>query len=130
MNDRAAAGIVTWELPPAMSSEVWPAPYARVLASLSGRSTPPDTKGLEYEQSQCAMDTRIYVSRSLTTGSLSVRHEVFDGRKLGVLRFANRYSRSFANEWFGGDGGKDRTAPHCQEHSFRPTSASNSSPCA
>ena len=80
-----------------------------------GRSTPSDTKGLEYEQSQCAMDTRIYVSRSLTTGSLSVRHEVFDGRKLGLLRFANRYSRSFANEWFGGDGGKDRTAPHCQE---------------
>jgi serine protease Do len=81
-----------------------------------GRSTPSDTKGLEYEQSQCAMDTRIYVSRSLTTGSLSVRHEVYDGRKLGVLRFADRYSRSFANEWFGGDGGKDRTAPHCQEH--------------
>jgi serine protease Do len=80
-----------------------------------GRSTPADAKGLEYERSQCQMDTRIYVSRSLTTGTLTVRHEVYDGRKLGILRFADRYSRSFANEWFGGDGGKDRTAPHCHE---------------
>jgi serine protease Do len=80
-----------------------------------GRSSSADEKGLEYEYSQCAMDTRIFVSGWLTTGSLTVRHEAYDGRKLGVLRFADRYSASFANEEFGGIGTRDRTAPQCHE---------------
>ena len=36
-----------------------------------GRSTPADAKGLEFEHSQCAMDTRIFVSGWLTTGALT-----------------------------------------------------------
>jgi S1-C subfamily serine protease len=79
-----------------------------------GTSTPADTKGLEFERSDCVMETRLFVSGWLTTGALTVRHEAYDGRKLGVLRFADRYSRSFANESFGGPG-KARTAPQCHE---------------
>ena len=37
-----------------------------------GRSTPADTKGLEFERSDCEMDTQIFVSESLATGSLGV----------------------------------------------------------
>ena len=80
-----------------------------------GSSTPADTKGLEYERSDCVMETRLFVSGWLTTGALTVRHEAYDGRKLGVLRFADRYSRSFANESFGGAGNKVRTSPQCHE---------------
>jgi len=80
-----------------------------------GRSTPADTKGLEYEHAECEMDTRIFVSGWLTTGSLNVRHEAYDGAKLGTLRFAHRYSASFANERFGGAGDDARTAPQCHE---------------
>jgi serine protease Do len=80
-----------------------------------GRSTPADEKGLQFEHSECEMDTRIFVSGWLTTGALTVRHQAYDGRKLGVLRFADRYSDSFANEQFGGDGNRDRTAPQCHE---------------
>ena len=80
-----------------------------------GRSTPPDWKGLQFEHSECDMDTQIYVSGSLTTGAVTVRHETYDGRKLGTLRFASRYSASFANERFGGNGSRDRTAPQCHE---------------
>ncbi|WP_140626003.1 S1C family serine protease [Methylibium rhizosphaerae] len=80
-----------------------------------GRSTPADEKGLEFERSDCEMDTRIFVSGWLTTGSLSVRHEAYDGRKLGSLRFADRYSDSFKNESFGGRASRDRTAPQCRE---------------
>jgi S1-C subfamily serine protease len=80
-----------------------------------GNSTPADEKGLEFERSDCVMDTRLFVSGWLTTGTLMVRHEVYDGRKLGTLRFANQYSRSFANEPFGDRGNKDRTASQCQE---------------
>jgi serine protease Do len=79
-----------------------------------GRGTAADVKGLEYERSDCEMESRVFVSSRLTTGNLTVRHEAYDGRKLGVLRFADRYSDSFKNEPFGG-GGKDRTPPQCHE---------------
>ena len=80
-----------------------------------GRSTPADAKGLEYEHAECDMDTRVFVSGWLTTGSLTVRHEAYDGSKLGTLRFAQRYTASFANEGFGGAGDSARTAPQCHE---------------
>jgi hypothetical protein len=80
-----------------------------------GRSTPADTKGLEYQRSDCQMDTRIFVSGWLTTGSITVRHEAYDGSKLGIVRFADRYSDSFQNEGFGGPENQHQTAPQCHE---------------
>ena len=79
-----------------------------------GMTSPPDTKGLEYERSECEMDTRIFVSAWLTTGSLSVRHEAYDGSKLGIPRFAARYSQSFENEEFGMRS-RTLTGPQCHE---------------
>jgi serine protease Do len=79
-----------------------------------GRSTPADAKGLEFERSDCQMESRIFVSGWFTTGSLTVRHEAYDGSKLGILRFADRYSDSFKNEQFGGSS-KEQTAPQCHE---------------
>ncbi|MCK7494995.1 MAG: serine protease [Comamonadaceae bacterium] len=58
-----------------------------------GRGSPQAVRGLQFERSDCAMDSRIFVSGSLLTGHLSVRHEAYDGSKLGALRFAERYSR-------------------------------------
>jgi hypothetical protein len=49
----------------------------------------------------------------LETGNLDVRHETYDGRKLGQWRFARQYSQSFRNEFFGG--GRQRTSPQCSE---------------
>ena len=80
-----------------------------------GSSTAADVKGLEYEQSRCRMESSIFVSGWLTTGSLSVRHESYDGRKLGTLRFAAQYSASFANESFDDHSDKHRTVPQCHE---------------
>ncbi|HEY1391904.1 MAG TPA: serine protease, partial [Methylibium sp.] len=80
-----------------------------------GRSTPADAKGLDYERSDCMMDTRIFVSGWLTTGSLQVRHEAYDGRKLGPLRFASQYSDSFRNESFGERADANKTAAQCSE---------------
>ncbi len=80
-----------------------------------GRSTPADTKGLEFERSDCEMDSQVFVSASLGTGSLAVRHEAYDGRKLGWLRFTERYSASFRNESFGRRNAKEYTAPQCSE---------------
>ena len=80
-----------------------------------GATSEADTKGLEYERSECQMDTRLFVSGWLTTGSLTVRHEAYDGRKLGALRFAAQYSQSFRNERFFAAGTRDRTASQCHE---------------
>jgi hypothetical protein len=79
-----------------------------------GGATPAGSKGLEFERSDCAMDSRVFVSQALVTGHLSVRHEAYDGRRLGALRFAQRYSASFRNEAFG-QKTTQLTAPVCQE---------------
>lgn len=79
-----------------------------------GNSTQSDNKGLEYERSDCSMNQSVYINSSLYTGNLSTRHEIYDGGKLGSLRFARQYSRSFRNEYFGGSSGS-RTAAQCSE---------------
>jgi hypothetical protein len=81
-----------------------------------GRGSPQAVRGLQFERSDCAMDSRIFVSGSLLTGHLAVRHEAYDGSKLGALRFAERYSASFRNEAMGIDD-RHRTAPQCVERS-------------
>lgn len=79
-----------------------------------GRSTPPESRGLEFERSDCDMPSRVFVTPGLYSGWFSVRHEAYDGRRLGVLRFAQRYSASFRNEAFGTDS-RFLTAPRCHE---------------
>ena len=79
-----------------------------------GRGTAADTKGLDFERSQCRMDHALFVSGSLQTGWLDMSHEAYDGEKLGALRFARQYSGSFRNERLGA-ADKLRTAPYCKE---------------
>jgi len=79
-----------------------------------GRGTSADTKGLDFERSQCRMDHALFVSGNLQTGWLDMSHEAYDGSKLGALRFARQYSGSFRNERLG-NADKSRTAPYCKE---------------
>lgn len=80
-----------------------------------GDSSPADGKGLIYETSECSMNSAVFVSNSLETGSLSIRHQTYDGRRLGTLRFARQYSNSFRNEPMQESGGRQRTAAQCRE---------------
>jgi serine protease Do len=79
-----------------------------------GRGSPQATRGLQFERSDCEMDSRIFVSGALLTGFITVRHEAYDGSKLGMLRFSQRYSTSFGNEFVGQDD-RLRTAAQCVE---------------
>ena len=79
-----------------------------------GSTSPAETKGLEFERSVCQMESEIFISQELRTGYLSVRHEVYDGRRLGALRFNEQYSRSFANESMG-QRTRTLTGPQCKE---------------
>ncbi len=79
-----------------------------------GRGSPQAARGLQFERSDCAMDSRIFVSGALLSGYITVRHEAYDGSRLGALRFADRYSASFGNE-FVGVNDRQRTAAQCVE---------------
>jgi hypothetical protein len=83
-----------------------------------GRGSAPAERGLQFERSDCAMDTRLFISGALLTGFLVVRHEAYDGSRIGPLRFAERYSGSFRNE-FVGRNDRYRTAPQCVERQVR-----------
>ena len=79
-----------------------------------GSSEPSRTGGLDVERSDCAMDTRIFVG-DYTTGAIALRHESYDGKRLGPLRFAARYSQSFRNESFVRLSSEHQTKPQCHE---------------
>ncbi len=79
-----------------------------------GRGSTQAERGLQFERGDCEMDSRIYINGSLLTGYLTVRHETYDGSKLGALRFADRYSASFRNEFMGRDD-RHLTAARCVE---------------
>ena len=79
-----------------------------------GTSEVSRTGGLDFERSECQMDTRIFVGE-YTTGTISLRHESYDGSKLGPLRFAARYSQSFRNESFVRLPAQHQTKPRCNE---------------
>ena len=79
-----------------------------------GSSEPSRTGGLDFERSDCMMDTRIFVG-DFNTGTLATRHESYDGSKLGTLRFAAQYSASFRNEGFQRLGPQHQTKPQCHE---------------
>ena len=79
-----------------------------------GSSEPSRTGGLDVERSDCVMDTRIFVG-DYTTGAIGVRHESYDGTKLGTMRFAARYSASFRNEAFTRLRSEHQTKPQCHE---------------
>jgi serine protease Do len=78
-----------------------------------GSTSPETRKYLRFERSDCVMNHPVYASPQLRAGMINVRHESYDGDRLGALRFAREYSASFANERFAG--GFAVTAPRCKE---------------
>lgn len=79
-----------------------------------GSGTSAEEQGLQMQRTQCRMEHALFISESLQTGYFGVSEEVYDGSKLGAIRFANIYSASFRNERLGGPD-RDRTAPYCKE---------------
>jgi serine protease Do len=79
-----------------------------------GSSSPAEAKGMAFERSDCQMDNALFISDRLYTGALHVRHEAYDARKLGPVRFSRAYSDSFGNEGFG-TASREVTAPQCRE---------------
>lgn len=70
--------------------------------------------GMDMERSDCVMDTRIFAG-DFSTGAVAVRHESYDGSRLGALRFASRHAQSFRNESFTRLRAEHQTQPQCHE---------------
>ena len=79
-----------------------------------GSSEVSRTGGLDFERSDCVMDTRIFAG-DFSTGAIALRHESYDGGRLGTLRFAARHSQSFRNESFMRLRPEHQTRPQCNE---------------
>lgn len=79
-----------------------------------GSSEVSRTGGMDLERSDCVMDTRIFAG-DFGTGAISVRHESYDGSRIGPLRFASRHAQSFRNESFTRLRAEHQTAPQCAE---------------
>ncbi|MBL0092678.1 MAG: trypsin-like peptidase domain-containing protein [Piscinibacter sp.] len=72
------------------------------------------TGGMDLERSDCVMDTHIFAG-DFNIGAISVRHESYDGSKIGAMRFAARHAQSFRNESFTRLRAEQQTKPQCQE---------------
>lgn len=80
-----------------------------------GRSNVKADKPFTVDDASCAMESAIFVSGSLQTGQLSIRHQFLRSTGLGQLRFAQLASASFKNEQFGNNKDTRLTGPQCTE---------------
>lgn len=80
-----------------------------------GRSNVKADKPFTVDDASCAMESAIFISGSLQTGQLSIRHQFLRGTGLDKLRFAQLASASFKNEHFGSNKDTRLTGPNCTE---------------
>jgi S1-C subfamily serine protease len=80
-----------------------------------GRSNVKADKPFTVDDASCAMESAIFVSGSLQTGQLSIRHQFLRGVGLDKARFAQLASASFKNEHFGNNKDARLTGPNCTE---------------
>lgn len=80
-----------------------------------GRSNVKADKPFTVDDASCAMESAIFVSGSLQTGQLSIRHQYLRSTGLDKLRFAQLASASFKNENFGNHKDTRLTGPQCTE---------------
>jgi hypothetical protein len=80
-----------------------------------GRSNVKADKPFTVDDASCAMESAIFVSGSLQTGQISIRHQFLRSTNLDKLRFAQLASASFKNEHFGSNKDARLTGPNCTE---------------
>lgn len=80
-----------------------------------GRSNVKADKPFSVDDASCAMESAIFISGSLQTGQISIRHQFIRSTGLDQLRFAQLASASFKNEHFGSNKDSRLTGPNCTE---------------
>jgi len=80
-----------------------------------GRSNVKADKPFSVDDASCSMESAIFVSGSLQTGQISMRHQMLRATGLDQVRFAQLASGSFKNESFGSNKDSRLTGPACTE---------------
>lgn len=80
-----------------------------------GRADDQSDSSIATDTVECAMDSALFVSESMQTGAMSVRHQLIQNRRLDALRFSRIVSASFKNENFGSNHDVRTGAPQCQQ---------------
>jgi serine protease Do len=97
-----------------MGSYDVPMPESEQMRCWGRSSDKPDAPFL-VDHTSCAMESAIFVSNTLQTGQISMRHEFLRSRTLDQLRFSQLASASFKNEAFGSYKDPRLTGPSCTE---------------
>lgn len=84
-----------------------------------GRSSVKADKPFTVDDASCAMESAIFVSGSLQTGQINIRHQFMRSNGLDQLRFAQLATASFKNEHFGNFKDSRLTGPNCTEDFVR-----------
>jgi S1-C subfamily serine protease len=66
------------------------------------------------DSTNCAMESAVFVSESLQTGQIAMRHQYLRSTAMDAIRFSQLASASFKNESFGGKS-RSMTGPSCTE---------------
>jgi len=72
-------------------------------------------KPFAVDTTSCAMESSVFVSGSLQTGAIGIRHQFLRSTGLDAIRFAQLSSSSFKNESFGSYKDSRMTGPQCTE---------------
>jgi hypothetical protein len=80
-----------------------------------GRSSVKADKPFSVDITNCSMESAIFVSGSLQTGAIGIRHQFMRSTGLNAVRFAQLSSASFKNEAFGSYKDVRLTGPQCTE---------------
>ncbi|MES2742748.1 MAG: serine protease [Pseudomonadota bacterium] len=80
-----------------------------------GRSNVKAETPFTIDNTSCAMESAVFISGSLQTGQIAIRHQFLRSTTLDPIRFAELAGSSFKNENFGGYKEGPLTGPRCTE---------------
>lgn len=80
-----------------------------------GSSTLKADSPFTVDNTSCAMESAIFISSTLQTGQISMRHEFIRSTGLDAIRFSALAGAAFKNETFGGNKEARLSGPSCTE---------------
>ena len=84
-----------------------------------GSSSAKTDKTFSVDNTNCAMESALFVSGTLQTGLVALRHQLLRSNGLDPVRFAELATASFRHEDFGSAKDSRLTAPSCAEQFVR-----------
>jgi serine protease Do len=87
----------------------------RCWGNSSAQATSRSEKPFAVDTTSCTMESSVFVSGSLQTGAVGIRHQYLRSMGLDAIRFAQLSSSSFRNEDFGSYKDSRLTGPQCTE---------------